>query len=270
MMLGIIDIDHFKLINDTYGHQVGDETVTVIGNVLSDELDIALVAPEEGNFTLDYNYDYGNIAGRLGGDEFIFLIKSVVNIEDGKRLMRSLIDRLNRTSFGEITTIQGSVGIVPIDSDDYTFDSLYHRADIALYSAKNSGRNRCVVYKEGMKESAIESGVDSLTGLLENKEFKKKAVRHLSDNMGKKESIIYIDIENFKAFNAKYGFDKGDELLIDVAAALTNVFEGDLVSRFSGDHFVVLTSTENDVKALVEDVKTRVNEELPDFVTKYL
>ncbi len=266
MILGIIDIDHFKLINDTYGHQVGDETVTVIGQVLSDELDVTLVAPEEGSFTLDFDYDYGNLAGRLGGDEFIFLIKSVVNIDDGNRLMQSLIDRLNRTSFGGIKTIQGSIGIVPIDKEGLSFDALYHEADIALYSAKNSGRNRCVVYKEGMKESKINSGIDSLTGLFEVKTFKKKVVRHLSDNMGKKESIVHIDIENFKAFNAKYGFDKGDELLVKVAEALKRVFEDDLISRFSSDHFVILTSTKNDIKNRIEEVNVLVNDDLPDFV----
>lgn len=265
MILGIIDIDHFKLINDTYGHQVGDETISVIGNVLSDELDVALVAPEDGTFTLDFDYDYGNLAGRLGGDEFIFLIKSVVNIDDGMRLMKSLIDRLNRTSFGSIKSIQGSIGIVPVDGTELSFDSLYHEADIALYSAKNSGRNRCFVFKEGMKESKNDSEIDSLTGLFDDKAFKKKVVRHLSDNMGKKESIIYIDIENFKAFNAKYGFDKGDELLIKVAEALRRVFNDDIISRFSGDHFVVLTSTKNDIRVGIEEVKAIVNEDMPDF-----
>lgn len=267
MMLGIIDIDHFKLINDTYGHQVGDETVTVIGKVLSEELDVALVSPENKNFTLDYDYDYGNIAGRLGGDEFIFLIKSVFDIDDGKKVMHSLIDRLNRTSFGEVKSIQGSIGIVSVNKGESSFDPLYHKADIALYSAKSSGRNTCVQYEEGMTETKTESGIDSLTGLLQDKEFKKKVVRHLSDNMGKKMSIIHIDIENFKAFNAKYGFDKGDELLVKVADALTKVFKDDLIARFSSDHFVILTSTMNDIKVGIEEVKAIVNEDLPDFAT---
>ena len=80
-------------------------------------------------------------------------------------------------------------------------------------------------------------------------------------------SIIHIDIENFKAFNAKYGFDKGDELLVKVADALTNVFKDDLIARFSSDHFVILTSTMNDIKVGIEEVKAIVNEDLPDFAT---
>lgn len=267
MILGIVDVDHFKLINDTYGHQVGDETVTVIGKVLSEELDVALVSPENSTFTLDYDYDYGNIAGRLGGDEFIFLLKTVVDIRDGKKVMQSLIDRLNRTSFGAVKSIQGSIGIVSVEKGESSFDPLYHKADIALYEAKNSGRNKYVQYEEGMTETKKEAGIDSLTGLLQDKEFKKKVVSHLSDNMGKKESIIHIDIENFKAFNAKYGFDKGDELLVKVANALRKVFKDDLMARFSSDHFVILTSTSNDIKVGVEEVKAIVNEDLPDFAT---
>ncbi len=264
MMLGIIDVDHFKFINDTYGHQVGDETITVISKILAEELDIVLYAPEDiDDFELDFEYDYGNIAGRLGGDEFIFLIKSVVDMNDGMHLMGNLIDRLNRTSFRDIQSLQGSIGLVEVESSDVSFDDLYHRADLALYSAKDRGRNRCVVYEEGMQEAKDKGNVDSLTGLLDAKTFKEKAEEIVCEENDKL-SLIYIDIENFKSFNAKYGFDKGDELLIKVARAITLIFGDDLISRLSGDHFVVLTSTD-DVAGSVIDVKGLVGENMPDY-----
>ena len=264
MMLGIIDVDHFKFINDTYGHQVGDETITVISKILAEELDIVLYAPEDiDDFELDFEYDYGNIAGRLGGDEFIFLIKSVVDMNDGMHLMGNLIDRLNRTSFRDIQSLQGSIGLVEVESSDVSFDDLYHRADLALYSAKDRGRNRCVVYEEGMQEAKDKGNVDSLTGLIDAKTFKEKAEEIVCEGNDKL-SLIYIDIENFKSFNAKYGFDKGDELLIKVARAITLIFGDDLISRLSGDHFVVLTSTD-DVAGSVIDVKGLVVENMPDY-----
>ena len=264
MMLGIIDVDHFKFINDTYGHQVGDETITVISKILAEELDIVLYAPEDiDDFELDFEYDYGNIAGRLGGDEFIFLIKSVVDMNDGMHLMGNLIDRLNRTSFRDIQSLQGSIGLVEVESSDVSFDDLYHRADLALYSAKDRGRNRCVVYEEDMQEAKEKGNVDSLTGLIDAKTFKEKAEEIVCEGNDKL-SLIYIDIENFKSFNAKYGFDKGDELLIKVARAITHIFGDDLISRLSGDHFVVLTSTD-DVAGSVIDVKGLVGENMPDY-----
>lgn len=266
MMLGIMDIDHFKLINDTYGHQLGDETISVIGNVLANEMDIVLVAPDDiTGFELDYEYDYGNICGRLGGDEFIFLIKSVVDIDDGLRLMNNVIDRVNRTSFANIRSIHGSIGVVTIDSNDATFDELYHKADCALYEAKNGGRNRCVVYKEGMKtsESSSKSGLDALTGLLDEKTFKERATDEIN-SINKNLYVINIDVENFKSYNAKYGFDKGDELLISVAKALGRVFDNGFISRFTGDHFVVLTENPDLSRAII-DLKGIVNENLPDY-----
>ena len=264
LMLGIVDIDHFKLINDTYGHQVGDDTITVIGKVLSEVLDVALVAPEDSEFVLDYDYDYGNIAGRLGGDEFIFLIKSVSDIESGKALMERLINRFNDTSFGEIKTIQGSIGIVTIDSYEFTFDELYHRADLALYSAKSEGRNRCVVYEKGMNESRKKTGVDPLTGLLDAREFKKKATEIIQSAKNEKMYVVQLDIENFKAFNAKYGFERGDKLLLSVADSVRNVFNDDLISRFAADHFVVLAKSDN-----IENDVVRVKEEFDKAVVDF-
>lgn len=265
LMLGIIDIDHFKLINDTYGHQVGDDTISVIGKVLSEVLDVALIAPEDREFTLDYNYDYGNIAGRLGGDEFIFLIKNVSGIDSGMALMEKLIKRLNDTSFGDVKCIQGSVGLVTIDSYEFTFDELYHRADLALYTAKNEGRNRCIVYKKGMNESRAKTGVDVLTGLLDSREFKKKATEIIrAKKADERMYVAQLDIENFKAFNAKYGFERGDTLLLAVAESLHEVFNDDLISRFTGDHFVVLTKS-SDIENDVTRVKEAFDKSIADF-----
>ena len=264
MLLGIIDIDHFKLINDTYGHQIGDEAIAVIGKVIAEELDIVLVAPEDiSDFELDYDYDYGNIAGRLGGDEFIFLIKSVIDMNDALHLMDNLIDRLNRTGFDDVKSIQGSIGLIGVESNDVTFDDLYHKADIALYAAKERGRNRCVVYEESLKDEKEIKNIDSLTGLIDTNVFKERAARRIEDAQDDY-SIVHIDVENFKSYNAKYGFEKGDELLIKVAKSLEFVFEGDLISRFSGDHFVVLASCE-DVTGAVIDLKGLVGENVPEY-----
>ena len=265
MVLGILDIDHFKLINDTYGHQVGDEAIAIIGNVLAEELDIILVAPEGmTDFEIDYEYDYGNIAGRLGGDEFIFLLKSVIGIDDAVRQMNRLINKLNRTPIKDNVMVQGSIGIVPVDSEDLTFDELYRKADLALYSAKNAGRNKCLVYKEGMSEDKLEKGIDPLTLLIDDKAFKESGAKKIKEFTGKL-SVIHIDVENFKSYNAKYGFKKGDALLVSVANSLERIFTNSLVSRFSGDHFVVLTDSE-DVPGAIVDVKGLVNENIPDYV----
>lgn len=258
MILGIIDIDHFKFINDTYGHQIGDETISVIGRALSEELDVELVSPDEAvGFEIDYEHDYGNIVGRLGGDEFVFLIKSVVDIDDGIKLMKHLLDRLNRTSFGEISMIQGSIGIAPVTANDTSFDALYHRADIALYAAKDGGRNRCVIYDEELAIDKSSDGIDSLTLLLDRNSFKNKASKKI-DESSTELALVHFDIENFKSYNAKYGFDKGDELLLSVAGALERIFKDSLLSRFSGDHFVVLTDN-TEINERVIDVKGLVS-----------
>ena len=78
------------------------------------------------------------------------------------------------------------------------------------------------------------------------------------------ENIIHLDIENFKAFNAKYGFERGDKLLVKVAEKLKKEFNGDLITRFSGDHFGVATTREN-VEERIINIKEGFNEDIVDF-----
>ena len=84
---------------------------------------------------------------------------------------------------------------------------------------------------------------DELTGIHNMLYFRTEAERLLSYVTTDRDSIVYLfmDIENFKSYNEKYGFHSGNELLVKIAQVIESSFQGSLVSRFSDDHFVVLT-----------------------------
>ncbi len=87
---------------------------------------------------------------------------------------------------------------------------------------------------------------DELTGIHNMVYFRTEAEKMLSYVTTNSDNIIFLffDIENFKSYNEKYGFHEGDELLIRFAHMIDGAFKGSLVSRYSDDHFVVLTSIE--------------------------
>ena len=125
LALLMYDIDHFKQINDTFGHDVGDEvlkglTQLVAGTIRS-----------------------GDSLGRWGGEEFLCLL-SGTPIE-GAQLVAERIRRLvEGHDFGRAGHITISIGVTEATSED-TLESLFIRADKALYEAKNGGRNRVCV-----------------------------------------------------------------------------------------------------------------------------
>ncbi|MBU2663962.1 diguanylate cyclase [Actinoplanes bogorensis] len=124
----MVDIDHFKSINDTYGHPVGDEVIRVVAGRLRDAL------------------GEGDVLGRYGGEEF-----AVVTPLDG-RLATATAERLHREVSGRpVPTAAGplpvtiSVGLAVSTADDADLGQLLTRADGALYQAKQSGRDRVCV-----------------------------------------------------------------------------------------------------------------------------
>jgi len=122
----IFDIDHFKKINDTYGHSGGDIALK----------DIAAIANE---------YVRNNdILGRIGGEEFLVILPntSAKQAYDVAERIRHAIEIKDITLGGEVVNISASFGISQLAQNQPNFNQIFHEADIALYQAKNSGRNR--------------------------------------------------------------------------------------------------------------------------------
>ena len=122
----MLDIDHFKRINDTYGHQAGDEVIRRLGG------------------TLRRNSRSGDLLCRYGGEEFILVLP---NMGQDDALVRC--EALRRSFAGEpvhfgqqelSATLSGGLALFPLHGDDR--DQLIRAADGALYAAKAAGRNR--------------------------------------------------------------------------------------------------------------------------------
>ena len=152
--LMLVDIDHFKRINDTFGHQAGDEVLTSISIALKE-----CVRPED-------------FVGRLGGEEFCILLEGLTDDDAqlvGTRI-RSTIElydfSLNDSDQSTVVTM--SMGLAVIQSDDDAV-SLYERADKALYKSKQLGRNRLCTISE---ESTDTIGETKIPDYVSYEEFK--------------------------------------------------------------------------------------------------
>jgi len=124
----MMDLDHFKDVNDEYGHPAGDEVLRSIGQTLSGIL---------------REYD---IAGRYGGEEFV-VVSMETGIDDLLKLAERIRERIGRLDVhGKVTGIRVTISIGATSLDDYdTPEALLKRADDALYRAKKEGRNRTVL-----------------------------------------------------------------------------------------------------------------------------
>ena len=129
----LIDLDHFKTINDTYGHAVGDVVLEKVGGLLQGSMRTS------GTRLPD-------IVGRLGGEEFGILI-SADNIDDAVSVaerLRQTIESTHIETVDESVSATGSIGVAKTVIGE-SLDKLYQRADKACYLAKDNGRNRVEV-----------------------------------------------------------------------------------------------------------------------------
>ena len=147
LAIAVLDIDRFKVVNDTYGHLVGDQVLKEIARTLTSQL---------------RDYD---LAGRFGGEEFTLLLpqtRAVDAIRIAERI-RSTIAGLSiiapGTMGGERVQVTVSIGVAALDSGtDRTFTQLMAAADAALYRAKSSGRDQVQMISTTRGLSAV-SGV---------------------------------------------------------------------------------------------------------------
>lgn len=122
----IIDIDFFKSVNDTYGHQVGDSVLIKTVQIISN------------------NLRKSDIFGRYGGEEFIVICPQT-NQEEAFVLAQKLGSAIENHEFETVGKKTISMGIAQLEDNDDE-KTLFEKADKALYKAKNSGRNRAAVY----------------------------------------------------------------------------------------------------------------------------
>ena len=129
-----IDLDHFKDVNDTLGHHVGDE---LIRNV---------------TLRLSHTLRDGNLVARLGGDEFAVISSIAGGSENMMGLAQRIISAICApySISGQNIIIGASIGIAVIDNKCETAPDVMRYADMALYRAKNEGRNRACIYDAAM------------------------------------------------------------------------------------------------------------------------
>jgi diguanylate cyclase (GGDEF)-like protein len=129
----LLDIDHFKIVNDNYGHQIGDRVLMSLGQLLFREVrDTDIVA-------------------RYGGEEIAVLaphtsVASAIELAERLRLSveKSIMVPANEYEKRQEITITVSIGVAGLDKETVDHQSLINRADKALYGAKQQGRNRVI------------------------------------------------------------------------------------------------------------------------------
>ncbi|MEP3277125.1 MAG: diguanylate cyclase [Stappiaceae bacterium] len=133
-----LDLDHFKSINDTLGHNIGDLLLVEVANRLKNCLKET------------------DVAARLGGDEFVVLLHDY----DGRDAMRDMAEAI-RSTLSEAISCSGhelrtspSIGLAVYPSDGETIDTLMMHADMAMYAAKEHGRNRIRFFTQNMTDRA--------------------------------------------------------------------------------------------------------------------
>ncbi len=125
----LIDLDHFKAVNDQHGHEAGDQVLRAAAERMSDQLRSC------------------DTVARYGGDEFIVLLTNVLDGDDARQVGEKLLAAVSRP----VTTLAGelplscSVGIALCPDHGTDLDTLRRRADLAMYSAKQAGRRAVVL-----------------------------------------------------------------------------------------------------------------------------
>ncbi len=146
-MVAFIDLDDFKQINDVHGHSYGDRFLKECGARLID-----LVEEAERIFFANEIIEHPPIAARVGGDEFAIVFPGLTEEKDIRRFMGLVSNLLSTQStvLPDIAICSASIGCARYPEDGSTLAELVKRADIAMYHAKKSGKNRFEMYASDM------------------------------------------------------------------------------------------------------------------------
>ena len=165
-----LDLDNFKRVNDTLGHDVGDELLRVVAARLRHSLRAEDAAANDTHVTPRSNH-----VGRLGGDEFIVILPQIRAAEDASAVAARLIEELQAPMklAKHTLVVTPSVGISLFPADGEDVDTLLRNADLAMYFAKRKGPGMHAFFKAAMNDAAMRRFTleAKLRGALERGEF---------------------------------------------------------------------------------------------------
>lgn len=270
--LVLLDIDHFKQLNDRHGHQVGDRVLVRVAQHLR-----SLGRAGDG-------------CARLGGEEFLLLLRR----EDAAQLRRDverLLEVPVRLPDGPSLDCRLSAGVALVQGQQ-SQEAWLSQADMALYEAKARGRHRVVFYEEltarvppedagqavqirhfenvtqvvtqrvaslvslmgqqMMRTLQREARQDALTGVPNRGLFDRRIEREveLASRDGRPLALLFFDIDHFGRFNRDHGATVGDQVLRHFAATVAGGIRAvDWLARYGGEEFCVVMPAEIDEAA---------------------
>ncbi|RXJ67638.1 hypothetical protein CRV08_09720 [Halarcobacter ebronensis] len=181
-ILAALDIDHFKQINDSYGHTVGDRILRQIADVIKH-------ATRQND----------DIVIRYGGEEFLILIKNkrksnVLPLDTLERIFSNIQEYKFRISSTETINITVSIGVNLVPGKSRTFQDAFKLADIALYNAKNKGRNKIEIYSNEQKDDFYMTINEIKDAIEENRVtcFYQKIIDNDTDKLSHYEALLRI------------------------------------------------------------------------------
>jgi diguanylate cyclase (GGDEF)-like protein len=236
------DIDHFKSVNDRYGHGVGDQAIQAVANVLTRQL------------------RKGDILGRYGGEEFCLILPKTTR-RQALKLAESMRAEIEATAGAAIPEPAGikltcSFGVADLQAPVHAPMELINLADQALYQSKQSGRNRVTasLSQEVVRIEDKDRTHDELTDCLNRQTLMSEAERSLAEARRENLSLccIMVGIDHFISINNRHGEDIGDQLIQAVANALKRqTRKGDILARYGADEFCIILPKTTRRKALL-------------------
>lgn len=140
--LGVLDIDHFKRVNDTFGHLIGDEVLLLVARIMRN------------------SFRFHDQLYRFGGEEFVILMRCRAP-EDAAHALERLRSNVESYVFPQVGTITVSIGFSGLHPHD-TPGAAFGRADKAVYHAKSHGRNQVVNYEDLVQSGAVQEKTDDM------------------------------------------------------------------------------------------------------------
>ena len=278
----LLDLDYFKLINDQYGHAVGDDVLREVSDLLREqEMNCRAVA-------------------RVGGEEFSILIDAEESA--AAEFAESLRKQVENTAIIEGFKITTSIGLATTDGS-IDGSTLWVQSGQALYAAKDQGRNCSVSFgqvvdqsrKSGqqvdvlslenqarvlaqrvanvitMRSKSIlnsarqEADVDVLTGCFTRRYLDRRLADEFANANGTELCVAFFDLDHFGKVNKSYGWPTGDKVLVEVCDVVReSIRETDWIGRYGGEEFCIVmpgVDLESAKKVMERILKTVENAE---------